>query len=82
MTDEERVVAEFRERQPDDPTTLRGGRLPEMNPGETTATCWVCGCFGIVPDDSEIVNADAPDTDTVLVCATCDGDEERDQDAE
>jgi len=75
MTDEDRVVVEFRERQPDDPTTLRNGRLPEMDPGETTATCGRCGYFGIVSDDSEIVDAAAPTTDTVLICATC-ADEE------
>lgn len=78
---QKRVVIEFRHRQPDDPTTFPKGGLPEMDPGETTATCRSCGYFGIVPDDSEVVNANALGTDTVLICATCADVEGRDQDA-
>jgi hypothetical protein len=74
--DGDRIVATFRERQPDDPTTLRGGQLPEMDPGETAATCSVCGYFGIVDDDPLIKNADHPETGEVLVCDVCDEEPE------
>lgn len=69
----DRIVAEFRHRQPDDPSTL-GGHGPEVGPNETTATCWVCGYFGVVDDDWEITNAAHPETDTHLVCHVCDAE--------
>jgi hypothetical protein len=70
--DDNRVVAEFRERRRDDPTTLEKGQLPELDAGETTATCSACGYFGIVDDDPVIANADQPETDEVLICSVCD----------
>lgn len=68
---EGRIVAEFRHRQPENPRDL-GAYGPEMNPGETTASCSVCGFWGVVDDDWEITNANHPETDESLVCDVCD----------
>lgn len=68
----ETVVTEFRERS----RALVGARY-EFDPGETPVTCAVCGYHGVADADPEVVNADAWDTDAALVCATCDGQEER-----
>lgn len=76
VSEEARIVTSFRHRQPDDPTSFERGQLPEMNPGETTATCAVCGYWGVVPDDHEVVTAARYETDSVLVCATCATDAE------
>ncbi len=62
-------VVEFRERQPDRPTTLRG-RGPEFDYGETGAVCDVCGYWGIIPNVPEFVNASS-DPDRTLSCSVC-----------
>lgn len=66
-----RVVAEFRAKQPDNPRDLRAGRYPEFNPGEIGVTCYVCGYWGIIPDDAVAKNAAHPSTDGELVCREC-----------
>lgn len=62
------VVTEFRERIVSAPVYYPPGDV-EMDADETTATCSMCGAYGIVSDDPMIKNADAEDR---LVCKTCD----------
>jgi len=76
--EDDRVVAEFRGRQPDDPTTVGPDLGLELDTDETTATCSVCGYFGIVDDDPVIANAGHPETGGELVCDICDEDLEED----
>ena len=63
-----RVVVPLRERHPAGEPAVRG-RGVEVDPGETTATCSVCGAWGVA-DSSEVAAASAEEN--ALVCLVCD----------
>jgi hypothetical protein len=64
-----RVVAEFREKRPEYP--LQGFLNTEFDPGETVATCHVCGYYGIVRVAPKVKNAALPGGPGRLVCSEC-----------
>lgn len=70
VADGGQIVAQFRNTYPNgEPAVFVS---PEIDVGETTATCSVCGVWGIVPDDPQVVNADH---ESRLICDDCGGEQ-------
>lgn len=68
------VVAEFEQRRAEPPREIRVGSVatyPALDLEEEGATCTLCGYWGVVPAQTDVLEALVRGTEQQLVCATC-----------